>query len=280
MPDVNPIVDELTTTVPLVSWLLPDMLPAEVLLTLVGVPGAGKSYFAYSMGLALAGGVPVLGVSPIRPIRVLYCDQENSRADRLQYQRWAWHGVGAPALTLMAQNFWVAPFVLGCADWEDVLAGLIEQHLPELIIIDTATSACNINDENHNGEAQRIVNTLRRVIAVSQATCLVLKHARVDKTDGEFMTRGAKAWEGSPDGVWYLKRAKGRPYANGWSNLVLTPKKTRAFGLRDTYHIIPHVVHDGARGVLGHQLEARRVHWFKDGSGTIGLSDAQYAPNE
>ena len=95
----------------------------------------------------------------------------------------------------------------------------------------------------------------------------MLKHARVDKADGEFMTRGAKTWESSPDGVWYLKRAQGRPYANGWVNLLLTPKKTRAFGLRDDYHLIPHVVMGGTAKlpeVLGHRLEARRVHRFKD----------------
>ena len=101
----NPLRDELTTTEPLVTWLLPDLLPAEVLFTLVGIPGAGKSYLAYTIGLALAGGVPVLGITPPAPTRVLYCDQENSRADRRQYQRWAWHGIGAPSLDVSTEHF-------------------------------------------------------------------------------------------------------------------------------------------------------------------------------
>ena len=156
--------------------------------------------------------------------------------------------------------------MLGSADWEETLEALIEEHRPQLIIIDTATSACNITDENHNGEAHQVVNILRLLMTQAKAGCLVLKHAKIDKLDGEFTTRGAKAWEGAPDGVWYLKRPAGRPYANGWADLLLTPKKSRAFGLRHSIRIIPHEVRTLTGELVGHSLEARKVHRAKSHS--------------
>ena len=250
VPPDNPLRIELTGTDPIVSWLLPDILPRGVVAVLAGLPGTGKSYLSYSLGLALAGGLPMLGQQPGQPCRVLYFDQENSAPDRIQYERWAWHGLGCPNLDQLCDHFWCAPFVLGGRDWPAQATHHIQLHQPDLIIIDTTTPACAITDENDNGEAARAVGWLRHLqtLTPQPPTVFALKHAKVRADDGSYTLRGAKAWEGAVDSIIYASRHKGRPRADGLSRVTLHPGKVRAFGLRATLTIDPSRTEDG-RGI-------------------------------
>lgn len=242
----NPIVPILTGTDPVVQWLMPEFVAQGSLIILAGEPGAGKSFVCYVIGLACAAGIPVLDYVPIRPLRVLYFDQENSRPDRDQYLRWAWNGLGRPDIPLIAQNFWTRHFELGTADWHVRAAHAIKDVCPDIIFFDTATPCFTILDENDNGIATQTVNKLRGLQALlSPAPAIfVLKHSRIVVEDaGEEeprrTIRGAKAWAGAADAVWFHIRTPGRPRTDGLANTYIQPAKTRAFGLRQTVRIHP-----------------------------------------
>jgi len=230
----NPIIKDLIGKDPVVNWILPGFIPQGVLLAIAGSPGAGKSFLFYTIGLALASGIPILGTHPQRPYRVLYFDQENSTPDRVQYERWAWHGLHKPNLELLADNFWCAPFVLGGSMWEDSARIEINEHKPEFIVFDTATPCFHIQDENDNAEATKVIGAVRRLQGTTHpcATAIVLKHARLMPESGSYTLRGAKAWEGAVDGIIYVVNQEGKPRFDGLTNKRLIPAKTRAFGLR------------------------------------------------
>jgi len=240
-PRVNPILEELTGDTPIVRWIIPGFLPQGALFAIAGSPGSGKSYLFYTIGLALATGVPVIGMNPTRPHRVLYFDQENSNPDRIQYERWAWKGLGKPSLSLITQNFWCAPFILGSNDWMAQAQREIEEHRPEIFIIDTTTPACHIEDENDNAEATKVISHIRKLqnLVSPAATAIVLKHAKIRPEDGGYTLRGAKAWEGAVDGIVYITKGGGRPRNDGLSTVQILPSKTRAFGLKSKVTVTP-----------------------------------------
>lgn len=261
-PPVNPVISVLTGTEPVVRWLLPDFVAQGSLILWAGEPGSGKSYACYTLGLACAAGVPLLGYAPGRPLRVLYFDQENSRPDRDQYLRWAWNGLGRPSLERIAQNFWTQHFTLGTADWAQRASHAVQQTQPDLIFVDTASPACAILDENDNGIATQTVNKLRAIMNVVPYTAamIVLKHSRIITEDGpqggqepRRAIRGAKAWAGMSDAVWFHVKGFGTGVRDdGLSPTYITPAKTRAFGLRRTIRIDPqwvnrHVSGEGIR---------------------------------
>ena len=252
----NSLAHELTSTDPVVDWILPEFLPRGTLVALAGMPGAGKSYLCYYLGLAMAAGKPALGFTPSRPYRILYFDEENSPADRIQYERWAWHGLGQPSLDRLTENFWPMPFQLGMPHWAARAHELIEEHQPELFIIDTSTPACDVQDENDNAEASRVIRAIRHLMEVTTppATALVLKHAKIQGEDGSYSLRGAKAWMGQVDAIMYLRRREGRPRKDGLNTTMLTPGKTRAFGLRQTLIIHPTRTADGRGIALSNKL--------------------------
>ena len=253
----NPIVDELLSERPIVDWLLPDFIPAGSLIALAGSPGAGKSFICYSIGMALACGLPILGLRPPYPVRVLYFDCENAVPDRTQYERWIYYGLAKPNLEMLSRNFWCLPFTLGGAEWANHAEAAVKFFKPELVIFDTTTPCCNIQDENDNAEAARVVGKIRSLMTLSKpsAACICIKHAKVYKDSGQLTLRGAKTWEGAVDSIVYVRQGEGRPKHDGWSNIKLEPAKKRAFALQYPIHIKPRKTDDE----LGMILEAERL---------------------
>lgn len=236
-----PLKSLLTDTEPIVSWLVPGFLPRGSLIALAGEPGAGKSLFSYTLSIGLATGVSVLNWL-LQPTKVVYFDDENGRPDAVQYLKWAWHGLNQPSLPLLEQNLLVYPFHLGNKDWAKTAFELVVAAQPGLIVIDTATPSCFIQDENSNAEASSAILKLRTLMsAVSPtATCLVLKHAKLKSLgEGRRTLRGAKAWEGAVDSIVFFVRNEGHPRDDGLSGTKLIPAKRRAFGLTTTVHISP-----------------------------------------
>ncbi len=255
-----PIPELLAGDTPPVEWLVEDFLPRGSLIALAGEPGTGKSFFTYSLTLALTTGTPFLGF-PTTPKKVLYFDQENSYADCVQYMRWAWHGAGCPDRDLMAENLSFVAFQLGGSSWPLIMETAIREARPDLIVIDTATPCFNVTDENDNGEATQIINNLRRLMSQTTptATCIVLKHAKLRPEDSKYTLRGAKAWEGAVDSILFQTKKAGRPRLDGLSTTVLTPGKVRAFGLRSPLTVNPGWIDDHATGEMKVGLRLSRV---------------------
>jgi AAA domain-containing protein len=247
--------DELTKEVVPPDWLVPGLLCHGTMVVLAGEPGVGKSSLSYTLAVAKAAGSPFLG-RPTIPGRVLYFDEENSFPDLREYINWVWRGLGCPDPTLVQKNLFIESFSLGGPNWHSHMALVTKEIQPELIIIDTATPACNIVNENDNGEASAIIHHLRRIRALAgpRATCLILKHARMNHETNIRDIRGAKAWKGETDATWLHVANTGRPRKDGLQGSKIIPAKVRAFGLRDVLSIHPTWVQvDGNRGL---KLEA------------------------
>jgi hypothetical protein len=113
---------------------------------------------------------------------------------------------------------------------------------PALIVVDTVTPCCAIEDENDNAEASKAIRNLRLVkeAAGPDTTMVLLKHARFSHDPQERQTiRGAKTWLGETDGTLYHKAQPGARRADGLRNSRISPDKVRAFGLRQELVITP-----------------------------------------
>lgn len=251
LPLKNPILDDLFGEAPEVEWLVPDMLTRGSLIALAGLPGVGKSYLSYYISMALATGTDILDKPINNTVKILYFDQENSRSDRVKYERRCYYGLDKPDKDLLNKNFWSRSFELGDKDWIKMAKDRIEEIQPDLIFFDTATPCFRIEDENDNAEAARIIDAIRRLMNVAKTnpTAVVLKHAKILPDNGGYTLRGAKAWEGQVDGIIYQTTTPGRPRTDGLKNTQLVPGKTRAFGLSNTIKIVPEWIDDEKTGL-------------------------------
>src|SRR3990167_1094614 len=262
----NPILDILYAEDQDPDWLIPDMMPQGTLVCLAGDSNVGKSYLSYMLSLALACGVRKLGNIAItdKPRRVLYFDEENSPADRDQYLRRCWNGLAfqlgrEPDPELVFKNFWPAHFQLGTSNWEEQAAEWIEDIQPHVCIYDTATPAFNLQDENDNAEAQRVMKALRGLMACTDPVhnSIVLRHAKIGKdAAGRRTMRGAKAWRNSSDGVIFHIKGSGRPRKSGLNLTRFERDKVRAYGLTSTIYITPRWTDDKKTGLV---LDCSRI---------------------
>lgn len=224
-------------------WLIQDLLYQQSIICLAGVPGVGKSILAYTAAVAVASGVPFLGL-PVAQGRVLYLDEENGPANMPTYFRWAWRGLGSPALDALTPNLRIGQNAILShnGSWLDLLLAEVRRFRPALIIFDTATKCFRIRDENDNSEATRVLSALSLIQAAADnsTSILVLRHAIIDHhPDGttHHKMRGASAWNGGGDGVIFHLARPGRP--RDLRPTYLEPNKTRAYGLRNRLNITP-----------------------------------------
>ena len=239
------------------TWLVHQMFPRGTLIALVGEAGAGKSYLSYYLSYCVALGRPFLGFSTVQT-PVLYFDEENSRPDAIQYQHWVWRALGCPEPALLDPVIHPQHLAL-LAGWKGPMAALATKYRPGLIVVDTATPALHIQDENDNAEATQAIQSLRGIqdAAGNETTILILKHEREKKEGHGRSVRGAKTWLGAVDQVVYHARLRGKPRADGLFDTLLTPEKHRAFALRHRIRIQPNWTDDTPQGLnlQGFQLD-------------------------
>lgn len=242
------------------KWIVRDMLPQGTMVLLAGEAGAGKSTLCYAMAYAVALGLPFLGFKT-EPTRVLYFDEENGEPDWLQYNQWAYVGLGSPSLPELDAQLRLEReyFVKG---WKFAMATALKEHKPGLIVIDTANSAFHIQDENDNAEANRIINDLKRIridAGVPHATFLVLKHEKQrDDMAHRRTIRGAKVWLGAFDQTLYHVIAPGaKRRKDGTRKTVLEPDKLRAFALKRAVGIDPAWTDTEPKGLILNTYQPR-----------------------
>lgn len=249
MPQLDRTLSEIVTTPsPPPDWLVPGLLHRGTMIVLAGEAGIGKSTLSYMLTVAKATGQPFLG-RPLTPGRVLYFDEENSQPDFEEYLRWVWRGLGRPDPSLLDEHIKMERFSLTATAPRhfEYMAETAKEWQPELIVLDTATPACRIRDENDNGEASFAISQLRRIQLATGplTTFLILKHAKLDHEDGRRRVRGAKIWIGATDATIFHLAVAGRPRKDGLRISRLEPEKVRAFGLRTPLRLIPSWVGEG-----------------------------------
>lgn len=232
-----------TDTEPQPDWLIQNTIHKGNLILLAGLAGIGKSMFCYTLANSLATGTHWLdGSAPT--YRVLYCDEENGRADLSAYARWTWRGLGSPERDLLESNLRIESRTLSSSNaWNATLIQLCGEFHPDLLVLDTTTPACHIQDENDNAEAAAACQQVRVAMDAAGPACaaLLLKHLRVDTKTGRMDVRGAKHWKGAVDGIWYHLFSSGPKRKDGYRNTFIRPEKSRAYGLHERIDIKPAV---------------------------------------
>jgi len=227
------------------KWLVKDLLYQQSLICIAGVPGVGKSVFAYSLAVAVASGRNFLDLE-VNQGRVLYLDEENGPANQPTYLKWAWKGMGEPSLEALSTNLRIGQNAILShpAGWFACVGEEARAFRPNLIICDTSSSCFRVNDENDNAEASKLIAGLRlvQVAANNDTTILILRHARIERDakgrhPDRFKMRGASAWAGATDGVMFHLAPAGNYH--GLRPTYIIPDKTRAFGLRSKLIITP-----------------------------------------
>lgn len=237
--------EEILTGEPLVAdWLITDMLHTGQIICFAGDPGVGKSLLCYYLSFCVALGRPFLDFLAVKQGKVLYFDEENSPPDYKRYLQWVWFGLAQPDIAQLKKAIHIKSFSL-LAEGHNRYPYMMEQTAkiqPDLIVIDTATPVCNIQDENNNAEASKAIAQFRKIKGVTKPECsmLILKHAKIDYLGTGIRTvRGAKTWIAETDGTIFHEKVRGRPPKNNLSNTVLFPSKPRAWSLKAPLKILP-----------------------------------------
>lgn len=217
-------------------WLIERLIHKRQFVVAAGEAGVGKSFFWYTAAFAIVLARTFLG-RQCAGGKVLYFDDENSLPELQNYLIQIWWAFGCPDPDLLAEGLFIEHFKLSTAGdaWPAYMSGRIAEVKPAFVVVDTATTALGVEDENDNAEAGRIVRTLRRCMAQGHedGSLLALKHAK----DGT--VRGAKGWEGMCDQLLVQAGMAGPHRADGYHNSKIWAKKLRSFGLRECLKIIP-----------------------------------------
>jgi 5S rRNA maturation endonuclease (ribonuclease M5) len=187
---------DLFVEAPPVAWVVENVVVAGEATLLIADGGAGKSFFALAMSLAVAGGEPFLH-NTVQQGRVIYVDEENSPDLALQ-RLWQLGATDQQKQNICYLNFAGVDIVRHPEK-------LIEDALltkPKLIVIDSHAKVTRASEENSNNEMGRAWDDgLLPLARRTKAAVLVIHH-----TNGYGGTRGASQIRNSADQVLTMKR--------------------------------------------------------------------------
>ncbi len=195
---------------PAKPWLVKNILGQGDLGVIVGQPGAGKSFVALSLGLAIADGRPWLERQTTRGPVVYVCGEGAS-------------GMGGrirAALGTRAQDeldpvrcrfrlLDAIPNLLEQSGRDPLLAALLAlEEAPAMVILDTWARVLGAAqaDENSTQEASAMLSVVDEVRSLTGAATLVVHHP---SKAGE-NARGSTSLPGAADAIWTLRRESQR----------------------------------------------------------------------
>lgn len=158
----------LATTPPPVPWLVEPLLAQGCVTMLAGREGQGKSMLALALAAAIGHGANVAGFD-CQPGRVLYVDAENG--EREAHRRIHGLGVKPGALVYAEANGF------GLATDIALLAGLIDEHKPTVLVLDSLRSLAPGLDENDSRPVEAALRPVSRLAQVKGLPVLLLHHA-------------------------------------------------------------------------------------------------------
>lgn len=166
--EVGPMVEQLPSCT---DHLVEGLIPPRSVDLMVGDSGIGKSPLAYQLGLAVAAGVPFVGMRS-RKAKVMYVDYENSLADA----RWM--------MDQQRKHLGLAEFPHTFQLWplhlhphHDAVEEVIDVFAPDLVILDSLRSfSPRMETDNHSLIEQ--IRRLRAMAAENGTSFLLIHHLR------------------------------------------------------------------------------------------------------
>lgn len=191
---------------PNIQFIVDGLIPRPGLVLLLGKPGAGKSFLALQIALAVAQGKSVMGKAT-KQGKVLFFQFDMGEAagkKRLQDLKNLDIDISGPVYTLHPD---MLPTGVNIRDPKSyaVLANAIAEADPDLVIFDVLREMHNA-DEDSSSE-MKIVGDLLMALVVNRAA-LILHHVRkiADGLEPNVIdaSRGSSYLTGKVDSVWML----------------------------------------------------------------------------
>ena len=185
--------------------LIKKLLPRDGISVLGGQSGAGKTFIACAISVALASGAPFFGhkVTERVGVVILAAEGANTITNRIAVaSAQNEHGEILPVGWLGS-----IPDLSNPAEIRKMIVRLraVDQKMRAehgvrlgAIIIDTLAAAFNLKDENDNAEANRVINCMNMLAKGVDAVVIPVHHYGKAAETG---LRGASAWRGGGDSV-------------------------------------------------------------------------------
>ncbi len=165
----------------------------------VGAPGSYKTWAVLDLGICIALGIPWLGMQTVQGT-VLVIDEESGEPRLLRRIAQLMRAHGAGADTPLAYVS-LAGFNLRNPDDVALVARMLDQVQPSLVIWDALADIMPGADENAVKDVQPVFGVLRRLAAEKDATMVMIHHA--NKAGGY---RGSTAMSGAVDLLLMVER--------------------------------------------------------------------------
>lgn len=169
------------------QWLIHDFLPKADLAMVYGASGAGKSFLALDISMAIATGMMWRERDTVQG-SVLWIAAEAAGSVRNRALAHALHN----DLSLDEADLWIIGDTPNLTLPEDVRAlGQVAVDIkPELIVVDTLSAAAGGANENSGEDMAIVLAACRTLHKITGALVMIVHHAGKDET------RGARGWSG------------------------------------------------------------------------------------
>lgn len=157
-----------------VRWVIPQMIPADMVTGLYGAPGSGKSYVALTLALELARGGYWDGLGIPNPVHVLYIAGERPSDVRDRLDGWQrYHGRDLPP----GFHIWKGqyPQLTTPGVW-DLLSDFMNRLGCKVIIIDTFARLTLGVDENASKDIGLVMENLEKLAQATDGGAVIFVH--------------------------------------------------------------------------------------------------------
>jgi RecA-family ATPase len=158
----------LVTEPPPVPWVVEPLLAEACVTMLAGREGQGKSMLAMALAAAIGHGASIAGLD-CREGRVLYVDAENG--EREAHRRV--HGLGVKP----GQLVYVEAVGFNLAKDVGLIADLVAQHEPTVVVLDSLRSLAPGLDENDSRPVEAALRPVSRLAQNKGIPVVLLHHA-------------------------------------------------------------------------------------------------------
>jgi RecA-family ATPase len=215
------------------QFLFRGAIPMRSVGLLIGMPGAGKSWLAYSCALAIARGSDWLGftneIREPRPVMVLNYDQPSKECGR-RFLRLGARSIDP--IVIHSRDRTISDFQLLLPGRSDELRALAQDVKPALIVFDALRSGTTA-DENDSAAMTGVMGDIRGLTRFG-ASVLVLHHCTKSvEVSGLMSARGSGAIVGDVDSVMIAH-----------ADTTITFEKTRGWRLSDKDQIVGYAIDD------------------------------------
>lgn len=183
------------------EWIVEPVLPARRLIALYSPPKIGKSLLMLEIAVAVARPLPVLGVTPDRPRRVLYVDFENDPRGDIRERLQDMDATPDQLDNLVYLSYPRLSALDSDAGGRELLAA-VEVYECEVVVIDTISRAVK-GEENENDTWLAFYRHTGVKLKAAGIACIRLDHTGKDTEKG---MRGGSAKYGDVDAVWRLTK--------------------------------------------------------------------------